>query len=93
MLEVWPGVPAWGYLLVPKGIKEGGRRPVVVCQHGLEGLPEDVVNEAPSARAYGAYKGFAATLARKAMSCLLRITSTAARITFGSFSGSSISWG
>jgi dienelactone hydrolase len=65
MMEVWPGVPAWGYLIVPKGIKEGERRPVVVCQHGLEGLPEDVVNEAPSAKAYGAYKGFAATLARK----------------------------
>lgn len=65
MMEVWPGVSAWGYLLVPTGIKEGERRPVVVCQHGLEGLPEDVVNEDSSAKAFGAYKGFAATLARK----------------------------
>lgn len=65
MLDVWPGVPAWGYLLVPKGMKKGEKRPVVVCQHGLEGLPEDAVNEDPSSKAYKAYKGFAANLARQ----------------------------
>ena len=37
MLDVWPGVFAYGILLVPKDIKPGERRPVVVCQHGLEG--------------------------------------------------------
>ena len=37
MLDVWPGVFAYGILLVPKDIKAGERRPVVVCQHGLEG--------------------------------------------------------
>ena len=39
MLEVWPGVFAYGILLVPKNMPPGERRPVVVCQHGLEGRP------------------------------------------------------
>ena len=39
VLDVWPDVFAWGLLLVPKDLKPGERRPVVVCQHGLEGLP------------------------------------------------------
>ena len=44
LLDVWPDVPAYGILLVPKGIKNGERRPVVVCQHGLEGRPRDVAD-------------------------------------------------
>jgi dienelactone hydrolase len=44
MLDVWPDVFAYGILLVPKNIQPGERRPVVVCQHGLEGRPEDVAN-------------------------------------------------
>ena len=44
MLDVWPGVFAYGILLVPKGIPAGERRPVVVCQHGLEGRPQDVAD-------------------------------------------------
>ena len=39
MLDVFPDVFAYGILLVPKDIKPGERRPVVVCQHGLEGRP------------------------------------------------------
>src|SRR5207248_4160250 len=34
VLDVWPEVFAWGVLVVPKDIKPGERRPVVVCQHG-----------------------------------------------------------
>ncbi len=41
MLDVWPDVYAYGILLVPKDLKPGERRPVVVCQHGLEGRPQD----------------------------------------------------
>jgi dienelactone hydrolase len=41
-LDVWPEVFAYGILLLPKDIKPGERRPVVVCQHGLEGRPIDV---------------------------------------------------
>jgi len=44
MLDVYPDVFAYGILLVPKGIPPGERRPVVVCQHGLEGRPQDVAD-------------------------------------------------
>ena len=37
MLDVWPDVYAYGVLSVPKDIRPGERRPVVVVQHGLEG--------------------------------------------------------
>jgi dienelactone hydrolase len=58
VLDVWPDVFAWGVLLVPKDIKPGERRPVVVCQHGRNGVPRDTV-EPPSS----AYNAFAARLA------------------------------
>lgn len=58
VLDVYPDVFAWGVLLVPKGIKDGERRPVVVCQHGRNGLPKDVIEgDTPS------YHDFAARLA------------------------------
>jgi dienelactone hydrolase len=65
MIDVWPDVFAWGYLLVPKGIRPGERRPVVVCQHGLEGLPESVVVDDPSVRASRVYAAFAVRLAER----------------------------
>ena len=36
-------VIAGGILLLPKDLKDGERRPVVVCQHGLEGTPMDTI--------------------------------------------------
>ncbi|EDY18104.1 hypothetical protein CfE428DRAFT_4240 [Chthoniobacter flavus Ellin428] len=65
MLDVYPDVYAWGWLLVPKDLKPGERRPVVVCQHGLEGLPEDAVNPDPKGPNYHFYKGFATQLAEQ----------------------------
>ncbi|HWN97451.1 MAG TPA: prolyl oligopeptidase family serine peptidase, partial [Methylomirabilota bacterium] len=65
MLDVLPDVFAWGYLLVPKDMKPGERRPVVVCQHGLEGVPEDTVTNDPKHKGYGAYQAFAAKLAER----------------------------
>ena len=62
-LDVWKDVFAWGYLLLPKDIKPNERRPVVVCQHGLEGLPIDTITRNQQSRAFRAYKGFAAELA------------------------------
>ena len=62
-LDIWKDVFAWGYLLLPKDIKPNERRPVVVCQHGLEGLPIDTITRDQQSRAYRAYKGFAAELA------------------------------
>jgi dienelactone hydrolase len=44
MLDVWPGVFAYGILLVPKGLQPGEKRPVVVCQHGLEGRPQEAAD-------------------------------------------------
>ncbi|MBX7165534.1 MAG: dienelactone hydrolase family protein [Pirellulales bacterium] len=43
-LDVFPEVFAYGILLVPKDIRPGERRPTVVCQHGLEGRPQDVAD-------------------------------------------------
>jgi dienelactone hydrolase len=65
VLDLWPDVFAWGVLLLPKDFKPGERRPVVVCQHGLEGLPEETVTQDPKAPGYGAYKGFASRLAER----------------------------
>jgi cephalosporin-C deacetylase-like acetyl esterase len=48
---------------VPKDIKVGERRPVVVCQHGVEGQPLDVITDDPESRAFQVYKSFAAKLA------------------------------
>lgn len=44
IIDVWPGVNAWAYLLVPKNMKPAERRPVVVCQHGAAGYPAHVVS-------------------------------------------------
>jgi dienelactone hydrolase len=65
VLDVWPDVFAWGILLVPKNLEPGERRPVVVCQHGLEGVPKDTIEgpDPSNPGAYAAYKSFAARLA------------------------------
>jgi dienelactone hydrolase len=65
MLDVWPDVFAWGYLTVPKNIGLGEKRPVVVCQHGLEGLPTRCTTEDRNSRDYQGYKGVASVLARQ----------------------------
>jgi hypothetical protein len=62
VLDVFPDVIAYGILLVPKRIPEGQRRPVVVCQHGLEGRPQDVIEHGPSEPIYHC---FAARLAER----------------------------
>jgi dienelactone hydrolase len=60
VLDVLPDVIAYGILLLPKDLKEGEKRPVVVCQHGLEGRPQDVVTGNNDA-----YHDFAARLAER----------------------------
>jgi hypothetical protein len=50
---------------VPKDIRPGERRPVVVCQHGLEGVPADVVDANPESRAFKVYQGYATRLAER----------------------------
>lgn len=60
-LDVFPDVIAYGILLLPSDLKPGERRPVVVCQHGLEGRPQDVIGQP----GFEYYKAFAATLAKR----------------------------
>ncbi len=59
VLDVLPDVFAYGILLLPKDIKPGERRPVVVCQHGLEGRPDKVVDRSIKSP----YNAFGADLA------------------------------
>ena len=54
-LEVHPDVFATGILAIPDGIPPGERRPVVVCQHGLEGRPRDVADPFTDHPAYHRY--------------------------------------
>jgi len=58
-------VIAGGILLLPKDLQPGERRPVVVCQHGLEGTPMDTITTDQSVRAWGAYKGYATQLVER----------------------------
>ena len=44
MLDVFPDVFAYGILLIPKCIRRDEKHPVVVCQHGLEGRPQSIVD-------------------------------------------------
>jgi dienelactone hydrolase len=54
-LDLYPDVFAYGILLLPKDLKPGEKRPVVVCQHGLEGRPQDVCNPKMKTRAYNSF--------------------------------------
>lgn len=60
VVDVYPELIAWGVLLLPKGLDAGEKRPVVVCQHGRNGVPLDTVN-----RGIAAYNDFAAKLAER----------------------------
>ncbi|RJP28555.1 MAG: hypothetical protein C4527_11505 [Candidatus Omnitrophota bacterium] len=55
MLDVYPDVFAYGILLIPKNTVDGEKRPVVVCQHGLEGRPQDVADPRIDNKAYNQY--------------------------------------
>lgn len=65
MLDVQPDIVAGGILLIPRDLKSGERRPVVVCQHGLEGTPMDTIQAED--RAYAAYKNFSAQLVKRGL--------------------------
>jgi dienelactone hydrolase len=58
VLDVWPDVIAWGVIVIPKGIAAGERRPVVVVQHGRNGLPRETID-----RHVSFYNDFGAALA------------------------------
>lgn len=62
-IDVYPDVIAAGILLLPKNLTATEKRPVVVCQHGLEGVPLDTIVR--TGEAYRYYKSFAAELAKQ----------------------------
>ncbi len=47
-LDVYPEVFSYGVLLLPKDLKPGERRPVVVVQHGLEGRAQSMFGLEPN---------------------------------------------
>jgi dienelactone hydrolase len=63
MIDVYPDVIAGGILLLPTDLRDGERRPAVVCQHGLEGVPMDTISTTGEGFRY--YKAFSAELARR----------------------------
>lgn len=63
VLDVAPDIIAAGILLLPKDLSENEKRPVVVCQHGLEGRAMDTISREP--RPYRSYKAFAEELCRR----------------------------
>jgi len=62
VIPLWRDVFAYGILLLPKGLREGERRPVVVCQHGSEGRPQDLI-QPDNVPAEGYYRRYASHLA------------------------------
>ena len=60
VLDVFDELIAWGVLVVPKDLKAGEQRPVVVCQHGRQGIPRDTLDNHQTA-----YNDFAAKLAER----------------------------
>lgn len=55
VLDVYEDVVAYGILLVPNDLKPDEKRPVVVCQHGLEGRPTDVVDPTQKTKFYNSF--------------------------------------
>jgi dienelactone hydrolase len=60
VLDVFDDLIAWGVLVIPKDLKPGEKRPVVVCQHGRQGIPRDTIDAHNPA-----YNDFAAKLAER----------------------------
>ena len=57
VLDVYPDVFTYGILLLPKNIKPGEKRPVVVAQHGRNGRPQDICSpdvDTPAYHSFGA---------------------------------------
>ena len=64
-VRVYEGVHAYGILLVPKSLRAGEKRPVVLVQHGLAGRPEDSLGVVPNDKADAVYRRFGWQLAKR----------------------------
>jgi dienelactone hydrolase len=62
-LDVVDEVIASGILLLPKDLAAGEQRPLVVCQHGLEGTARDTISRDP--QAFRFYKAFSEELVHR----------------------------
>jgi dienelactone hydrolase len=62
-LDVYPDVMASGILVVPKDLGTGEARPLVMCQHGLEGRARETVDPRSEDGRY--MRAFAAQLAQR----------------------------
>ncbi len=60
VLDVFQDLFAYGVLLLPDDLAQGEQRPVVVCQHGLEGRVQDIIEGG-----HEAYHDFAAHLCKR----------------------------
>ncbi|MCX7664660.1 MAG: hypothetical protein N2112_03845 [Gemmataceae bacterium] len=54
-LDLYDSVFCYGILCLPKNLQKNEKRPVVVCQHGLEGRPTDVCNPKEKTRYYNSF--------------------------------------
>lgn len=54
-IDVFDDVFSYGILLLPKDLKPQEKRPVVVCQHGLEGRPTDVCDPTKKTAYYNSF--------------------------------------
>ncbi len=61
LISLYSNVTTYGLLTVPSGLAPGERRPCIICQHGLEGVPQDVADLNNT----NAYNFFAARLAQE----------------------------
>jgi cephalosporin-C deacetylase-like acetyl esterase len=55
VLDLYDEVICYGILLILNDIKPGEKRPVVVCQHGLEGRPQDVCEPNKKTQYYNSF--------------------------------------
>jgi len=55
VLDLYEDVICYGILLIPNDIGPGEKRPVIVCQHGLEGRPTDIVNPNKKTNYYNSF--------------------------------------
>jgi len=52
VLDVYPGMFAYGLLFLPKNLKPGEKYPMVVVQHGLDGRVEDQIENSDASNPY-----------------------------------------
>ena len=64
-VNLYDGVHAYGILLVPKNIRSGERRPVVVAQHGFSDTPERILGVVENKGADAIYSKLGRQLVRR----------------------------